>query len=197
MDDRELIRKIRSGGDGGEAGFRVLYDTYSPPLYRFVYSYVKSSETAREITHEALVSLWLHRESLDENRSVRGYLFKSCRNALVKELRRQLRNPLVSDWMELAGSLGVESRISYDYDAYRAAIAEAQSELSPRQREIFMMSREQELDAREISRRLGIGEQVVRNQLSAATKKIREYLLKYVPIIAVIYKAITEISGLL
>lgn len=192
MDDKELIRKIRSGGEGGEAGFKVLYDTYSPPLYRFVLSYVKSSDSAHEITHEALVSLWLHRDRLDENRSVKAYLFKSCRNALIKELRRQLRNPNIGDWLELAGQASVESRISYDYDAYVDGISRAQSELSPRQRQIFRMSREEELSAREIAERLGITEQVVRNQLSAAMKKIREYLLRYMPVIAIIYKVLTE-----
>ena len=57
MDEKELIRRLKDGGDGSEAGFRELYELYSPTLYRFVYSYVKSADTAREITHEALVGL--------------------------------------------------------------------------------------------------------------------------------------------
>ncbi len=162
-----------------------------PPLYRFVLSYVKSSDTAREITHEALVKLWLHRESLDENRSVRAYLFTTCKNSLIKELRRQLRNPNVHDWVELAGAVSVESRISYDYDAYIDGIGKAQASLTPRQRQIFRMSREDGMSAREIAESLGIGEQVVRNQLSAAMKKIREYLLRYMPLIVIIYKLLT------
>lgn len=188
MEDKEIIRQIRDGEDGGEAGFRTLYELYSPPLYRFVLSYVKSSDTAREITHEALVKLWLHRESLDENRSVRAYLFTTCKNSLIKELRRQLRNPNVHDWVELAGAVSVESRISYDYDAYIDGIGKAQASLTPRQRQIFRMSREDGMSAREIAESLGIGEQVVRNQLSAAMKKIREYLLRYMPLLVIIYK---------
>ncbi len=192
MEDKEIIRQIRDGGDGGEAGFRTLYELYSPPLYRFVLSYVKSSDTAREITHEALVKLWLHRESLDENRSVRAYLFTTCKNSLIKELRRQLRNPNVHDWMELAGTVSVESRISYDYDAYIDGIGKAQSSLTPRQRQIFRMSREEGMSVRDIAESLGIGEQVVRNQLSAAMKKVREYLLRYMPLIVIIYKILTS-----
>ena len=38
----------------------------------------------------------------------------------------------------------------------------------------------------------GIGEQVVRNQLSTAMKKIREYLLRYMPLIVIIYKVLSE-----
>ena len=194
MDEKELIRRMKEDGDGCEADFRELYELYSPALYRFVYSYVKSSDTAREITHEALVGLWLHRGSLDEERSVRGYLFASCRNSLIKELRRQLRNPNVHDWMELSGAVSVESRISYDYDAYLQGIGKAKETLPPRQRQIFTMSREDGLSVREIAADLGIGEQVVRNQLSAAIKKIREYLLRYMPVLVIIYKVLSECS---
>ena len=45
---------------------------------------------------------------------------------------------------------------------------------------------------RGIAAGLGIGEQVVRNQLSSAMKKIREYLLRYMPLIVIIYKVLSE-----
>lgn len=161
---------------------------FTPPLYRFVYSCVKSADTAKDITHESLVKLWMHRETLDENRSVRAWLFTTCRNALVKELRRQLKNPNVRDWVELAGKVSVESRISYDYDAYLKGLNAAKAVLSPRQKQIFRLNREEGLSAREISAQLGISEQVVRNQLSAALKKIRDYLLKYMPVLIVVFR---------
>lgn len=192
MNENELIRRIKLGGNEGEASFKELYETYSILLYRFVFSYVKSSDTAQEITLEALVQLWMHRDNLNEKRSVKSYLFTCCKNSLIKELRRQLKNPNLHDWVELAGNISVESRISYDYDTYRKGITKAQSNLSPRQKQIFQMSREEGLNAGEIAKELGISEQVVRNQLSAAMKKIREYLQRYMPIIAVFYKVMSD-----
>ena len=166
-------------------------------LGKFVLSYVKSADTAKEITHEALVKLWLHRETLDENRSVKAYLFTTCKNSLIKELRRQVKNPLVEDWLSLSGNLSVESRISYDYDTYLKALSVAMGELSPRQQEIFKMSREEGLPAKKIAEELGITEQVVRNQLSAALKRIREFLLRYVPVLIVIFKLLASLPILL
>ncbi len=130
----------------------------------------------------------MHRETLDENRSVKAYLFKTCRNSLIKELRRQLRNPNMRDWVELSAAMSVESRISYDYDAYCKGLDAAKAKLSPRQKQIFCLNREEGLSAREISGQLGISEQVVRNQLSAALKKIRDYLLKYMPLLIVVFR---------
>ena len=196
MTDKELIRGIKEG-EGSNACFRELYESYCLPLYKFVLSYVKSADTAKEITHEALVKLWLHRETLDENRSVKAYLFTTCKNSLIKELRRQVKNPLVEDWLSLSGNLSVESRISYDYDTYLKALSVAMGELSPRQQEIFKMSREEGLPAKKIAEELGITEQVVRNQLSAALKRIREFLLRYVPVLIVIFKLMASLPILL
>ena len=55
MTDKELIRGIKEG-EGSHACFRELYESYCLPLYKFVLSYVKSADTAKEITHEALVN---------------------------------------------------------------------------------------------------------------------------------------------
>ena len=79
----------------------------------------------------------------------------------------------MKDYFDFISELSVDARISYDYDTYVKAIGQASSMLSPRQREIFMLSRNEGLSASEIAARLSIGEQVVRNQLSAALKKIR------------------------
>lgn len=174
MTDRELIEGMKKEEADAERFFRELYDAYTPPLYKFVYQYVKSADTAKEITHEALVKLWLHRETLDPDRSVKGYLFATCRNSLIKELRRQVRNPNFRDYLSIIPEAGVESPISYDYDAYLRAVRSARETLTPRQKEILILSREEGLSAGEIATRLGISEQVVRNQLSAAMKIIRE-----------------------
>ncbi|MCM1177362.1 MAG: sigma-70 family RNA polymerase sigma factor [Clostridium sp.] len=138
---------------------------------------MKSSEIAREIAHDSFVRLWLNRDKLDGNRSVKGYLFAISRNQLIRELRRQMKNPLLRDYVGLAGSLGAEARIMYDYDTFVSGIEEAKQTLSPRQREIYIKNKEDGLPVKDIAAELGIGEQVVRNQLSAALSKIRRYLI--------------------
>lgn len=54
----------------------------------------------------------------------------------------------------------------------------AKQKLSPRQREIFEMSKEANLSNQEIASRLHISEQSVRNQLSCALRVIKEELVK-------------------
>ena len=174
-DEKKLILSIKSGG--GNRDFKVLYDLYYHQLYRFVYSFVKSSETAKEIAQDSFVRLWMNRERLDENRSVKGYLFAISKNQLIRELRRQMKNPLLRDYIEFACGIGQDAVIMCDYDTFAGGIEKAKESLSPRQREIYVKNKEEGISVRDIAFSLGIREQVVRNQLSAAVGKIRRYLM--------------------
>ncbi|MDE7127932.1 MAG: sigma-70 family RNA polymerase sigma factor, partial [Bacteroidales bacterium] len=156
----------------------MLYDYYYPGLYQFCYSYVKSSEIAREIVHDSFVRLWENRDRLDESRSAKNYLFTISRNQLIKEIRRQMKNPLLRDYIEFAGGIGTDARIMYDYDTFVAGVEKAKMALSPRQREIYVKNKEEGIPVKEIASELGIGEQVVRNQLSAALSKVRAVLVR-------------------
>lgn len=175
IDERTLVSRIKAGDS---RCFRILYEKYVSDLYRFIFQYLKSAEITDEIVQDAFIRLWLHRERLDEDRSVRSYLFTISYRQMLKELRRQFKNPLMRDYLEFSESFATEDRHVYDYDIYLKAIEVAKENLSPRQKEIWQLSREDGLSSAEIASMLSISDQVVRNQLSSALRKIREYLLK-------------------
>ena len=66
----------------------------------------------------------------------------------------------------------------YDFNAFLQYLQKAKTALSARQRQIFEMNREQHMPAEQIALELGISEQSVRNQLSAALKILRENFQK-------------------
>ena len=175
MDEKQLIRKIKAGDT---RSFRQLYDRHVSDLWNFVFRWLKSSDLADDIVQDTFFRLWTHREKLDENRSVRSYLFTISYHQLLKELRRRLRNPLIKEYFDFIMHLQSPEHggWQYDYDAFQSLLAKAKEVLTPRQREIFEMNREDGVEVQEIARRLSIQEQVFRNQLSIATKKIKEYL---------------------
>ena len=73
-----------------------------------------------------------------------------------------------------------------DYDTFQKALEKAKSHLSPRQREIFELNKEYEISIPEIAEKLSITDQVVRNQLSAALKTLRNELTGFNAIILII-----------
>lgn len=58
-------------------------------------------------------------------------------------------------------------------------IEKSLNELSPRIKEIYQMSRVEELSIKEIADKLGLAEQTVKNQLSTALKHYRKYSPRY------------------
>ena len=177
LDERILVGRIK---DGDSKSFRCLYDRYVSDLYNFIYQYVKSSDITDEIVQDTFIRFWLHRERLDESRSVKSLLFTISYRQMLKELKRQLKNPLMKEFLEFSESLASEDKHLYDYDIYVKTLQVAVDSLPPRQKEIWQMSREGGLSSSEISQILSIQDQVVRNQLSAAQRKIREYLMKII-----------------
>ncbi|WP_303227724.1 RNA polymerase sigma factor, partial [Parabacteroides goldsteinii] len=78
---------------------------------------------------------------------------------------------------ELISTDDVEAK--YDFDLFLKELEVAKQKLTPRQREIFVLNKEYNLSVTEIASRLSITEQVVRNQLSAALKVLRNELSNY------------------
>lgn len=178
-DEKKLVEEVRAGS---EASFRALYDYWVSKLYWFVYRYVKSKAVTDDIVQETFLRVWMHRDNLNPDLSFKSYLFAVSYHLLLKELRRQLNQPLMEDFMAYRHEeQEIENKGEWlvDYEVFCKALEEAKLKLSPRQREIFEMNKELNLSVHYIAEKLSITEQVVRNQLSAALKTIRLELTHY------------------
>src|SRR5690625_3460923 len=84
--DTELGLKIRRGN---EEALRQIYDRYHIQMFYIARKYVKSTELAEDAVQETFIKFWTKRHSLDETRSLSGYLFTILRNHLNNMLRDQ------------------------------------------------------------------------------------------------------------
>ena len=179
MLDEELVNLIKNDS---EQAYKELYLRWASRLYRFVYQYVKSESITDDIVQETFLKIWQNRDTLETNTSFKSYIFTIAYHSLLKELKRQVNNPLMEDYVEYQDRMmtsGDEIPKELDYDEFIKALAKAKHILSPRQREIFELSKEYGMSVAEISDKLSITEQVVRNQLSAALKVLRVELASF------------------
>jgi RNA polymerase sigma-70 factor (ECF subfamily) len=114
--DLELLRQL---GQGNEAAFRMLYDRYQGPIYRFALHMAGDSATANEATQEVFMSLIRNSKGYDPARgSVAGYMFGIARNLVRRDLeQRRLEVPLPEeagdgDHILLAADLSVLEELS-------------------------------------------------------------------------------------
>lgn len=160
----ELIKFLKK--DDMKA-FDIIYKKYSRRLYGFVFRYIKQEADTEEIVQDVFIKIWKSRTKIDVNFSFESFLFTVAHNATINLLKKRATE---QKYIEYVKSLQIinESYELYDEIHYKELKQEFQglvNELSPRQKEIFQLSREEGLSNKEIADKLGISIQTVKNHL--------------------------------
>jgi RNA polymerase sigma-70 factor (ECF subfamily) len=172
-----LVKQLKGGS---EEAFTRLYLLYSGQIYGFALRLTKSTADAEDILQETFIRLWDNRSGLSPETSLKSYLFKITYHLVIDYFRKQINSVdfhtfIESDYYQLAAENKTEQQITLE--EYRKQIAASVAKLTPRQQEIFHLSREEEFSAKEIGERLGISEKTVNNQLSLILATLKTDLL--------------------
>ena len=166
--ERIYLERLRSGS---YRDFTKLYESYASRLYAFALHLTHSDALAKDIVQETFIKVWVRREQIDLDMSFSAFLFTMAKNQLLNEFRRQANSPLFLEDVVLNESgdgeeTAIERKLSFEEFNHRLEIAK--QKLTPRQRELFELNKEQGITITEIAAKAFISEQSVRNQLSQA-----------------------------
>lgn len=138
---------------------------------------MRSADDAKDLVQDVFVSLWVKRETLVVSTSLSGYLFAAIRYKIVNYIEA---NIVREDYLDLLGKAASE----YDnttreqiavYDM-ETRLQEGIRRLSPKTREVFELSRRDELSISEIADKLHLSHQTVKNQITTALKSLRVHI---------------------
>jgi RNA polymerase sigma-70 factor (ECF subfamily) len=175
--DRDAAWVIRLQHDDAEA-FTAVFRAYYATLVRFVRRYVANVSDAEDVAQETMVQLWERRMALDPARSLQAFLLTSGRNRALDVRRKDRRIATHADHLQARYASGHLSATEHSVedevlaDELHQFAAHHISQLPPRQRDIFHLSREEGLSPSEIGEILGIATQTVYVQLSRITKTL-------------------------
>lgn len=176
-EERSLILRL-IGGD--EDAFCELYATYKNRLIYFAMRFIKSREYAEDVFQDAFTVVWQSRRFINPDASFSSYLYTIMRNRILNQLRNaaneeKLKESILSQALDYTEDTKREVMLN----DLKSLISHALQQLTPRQREIFEMSREAQLSHKEIADKLGISVNTVQEHISISLKLIRTYLIKY------------------
>ena len=176
-EERSLILRL-IGGD--EDAFCELYATYKNRLIYFAMRFLKSREYAEDVFQDAFTVIWQSRRFINPDASFSSYLYTIMRNRILNQLRNaaneeKLKESILSQALDYTEDTKREVMLN----DLKSLISHALQQLTPRQREIFEMSREAQLSHKEIADKLGISINTVQEHISTSLKLIRTYLIKY------------------
>lgn len=175
---------------GSYKDFTSLYELYAPRLYAFVFSLTHSETQAKDIVQETFIKIWIGREQIRLDTSFKSYLFTVARNQLLNEFRKQINQTVCMDDVifvdcENLSDNNVERELSLG--EFNNQLSHAKQKLTPRQRELFELNKEQGIPIAELAKRSAISEQSVRNQLSQALHVLRNEMKKYYMLFAIFF----------
>lgn len=176
-DERALVLRLI---EGDEDAFCELYAAYKNRLIFFAMRFLKSREYAEDVFQDAFTVVWQSRRFIDPDASFSSYLYTIIRNRLLNQLRdaaneEKLKESILSQALDYTDNTKREVMLN----DLKFIISRALEQLTPRQREVFEMSREAQLSHKEIAGKLGISVNTVQEHISSSLKMIRNYLIKY------------------
>jgi len=163
--------------------FRQLFDRHFAELYRFVYRYVQSVESAKDLVHEAFLRLWQQRGQVDlAGPAARSYLYTVARYESLDYLRhrrvedrwqRQYSDPVM---LEGAAALATDPHQEFTNNEIATAIQRAVDTLPRRQREVLLLRWQHRASYDEIAQTLGVSPKTVATHITRAIEHLREML---------------------
>jgi RNA polymerase sigma-70 factor (ECF subfamily) len=176
MDDGELLRRIQAGD---EAAYDTAFRAWYPVIVRVAAAVLRDEDAAEEVAQEVMVQLWQRRHVVDVDTPLKAYLLRAVRNRSLNHIRHlKVRRDAEPD-VELTYNAPLSADMPSGAKELAAAAKLAVSQLPPRCREIFELSRIDGLKYSEIAEALDISQKTVEAQMGKALRILRERLAEW------------------
>lgn len=158
--------------------FYNLYERYSKRLYGFVLQYVKVDSDAEEIVQEVFIKIWGKRKTIDVYSSFESFLFTVAYNATMSLLRKRVTENKYLAHLQSIQQVNetTEPNTELYYNELNEKLKSLLNELTPRQKEIFILSREEGLTHEQISKKLSISVNTVKKHMSNTLSFLKSHL---------------------
>lgn len=176
--EKELILKLSKGD---KIAFSHLFSFYKPQVFYYCVHFIKDKEAAEDITQDIFLTIWEKREGLCVEHTFSAFLYTIARNRIYDIFRSlSAQSILYEKLMEQAIDYENDVEKSLEEKNIQELITQAVEQLSPRQREIFELSRNKGLSHKEIAEQLGLSVYTVQDHIKNALEKIRTYLVPFI-----------------
>jgi len=173
--DAELVKLLKAND---MTGFDKLYRKYSHKLFQFAFGILKSGTDAEEIVHEVFIKVWENRNKIDEYLSFESYLFTITYNTSISLFRKKLREASFVNHLKSIQEPLQQNSVTdeIEFSELKEKAEGVIDQLPERQKQIYLLSREDGLSYRKIADKLSISVNTVENHMVKALRFLREKL---------------------
>lgn len=160
--------------------FGEIYDRYSAIIYHKVYQMLRDEESSKDVVQDLFSSIWDKSELIREDANLVGYLYVASKNRVLKLIQKgKTRSDYLNELGRYSSDVSYETLQKLDENEMMLLILAEIAKLPPKMREVFQLSRLENLTHREIAIKMGISETTVKKHVQNALGILRENLNKY------------------
>lgn len=178
--------------ESNQKAFGELYERHWERIYTLIYWRIYNQTETQDLVQEIFIHLWEKREQLEIKDSVEGYLYVAARFKVLNYIKaRGIRHMHIlyaskstSDIATVQQNGAIEQLNEREL---KKLYNQEVDKLPGKMKQIFTLSREGNLTIDKIAALLLLSPQTVKNQITAALKKIRQGLEHYNNLILAVY----------
>lgn len=174
--DLFLLQKLK---EGDIHALEVIFNMHYSNLSKYLLLLFKNELLVENIAQDIFIYLWENRETLEIKTSLESYLYSAGRYKALNQIRNNHLHDAIMQMMTTSAQNPPSGGTEFEVHELEAIIHDAIGSLPERCRQIFKLSRDEEMTYHDIAAFLNISVNTVEGQMSIALKKLRIALKPY------------------
>jgi len=168
LDDEALLEMLRLDY---EWALKEIFSRYHLRLFRLAFGVLQDEDLAKDLVQDLFIDLWYRRQN-SNIKELSHYLTRAIKFQVLKQLRngklREYHLKMIQN-VKFAN----ETEESLNFQELESSLQKALDELPLRCKEVFVLSRFENLSHKEIAARLNISTKTVEVQITKALAQLR------------------------
>jgi RNA polymerase sigma-70 factor, ECF subfamily len=162
--------------NGDILAFDQVYELYSHKLFSFIFKILKNEAEVDDIVQEVFVKIWESRNKLEDYKLLNSYIFTIAYNNSIDLIRKRISNNNYLEHLKNSATINFTPSIigQIEFNELNIQVEKLIANLPERQKQVYLLHREEGLTYPEIAEKMGISKNTVENHMVKALKYLRQ-----------------------
>lgn len=157
--------------------FKKCFDLYFDAIRNYIFYKSKDSELATDIAQEVFMKAWEKHLEYQEPQ-IKSLLYKMANDRFIDHIRKEKVAGKYIETIKFRSKKSISPQEELEFNELKEKYERTLSDLPEGQREVFLMSRMEDLTYREIAERLEVSVKAVEKRMSNALGKLKKILVR-------------------